>query len=151
MKSKRQRAILDIIQHQVIGTQEELAQALRERGIEVTQATISRDIKELGLVKVPVSKEESRYAAPGDPPPLPASDRLRRLLRDTVSSVEYSLNIVVVKTLPGHAHAVAAAIDGSQWPEVIGTVAGDDTIVIVVKPFEVVTDLVAKISGWLND
>ncbi|MBC9784886.1 arginine repressor [Heliobacillus mobilis] len=151
MKSKRHRAILDVINSEIISTQEELAQRLRDRGIEVTQATVSRDIKELGLFKVPVSKDESRYAAPGESAPHPVPDRLRRLLRDTVTHVDYSLNIVVVRTLPGHAHAVAAAIDHSQWTEIIGTVAGDDTIFIVVKPVEAVEGLVDKITGWLNE
>lgn len=151
MKSKRHRAILDIIHHEVIRTQEELAEFLRVRGMEVTQATVSRDIKELGLIKVPMSKDESRYAAPGETTAVPAPERLRRLLRDTVTHVDYSFNIVVVRTLPGHAHAVAAAIDGSHWHEAIGTVAGDDTILIVVKPLEAIEGLVDKIQGWLNE
>ncbi|ABZ82919.1 arginine repressor [Heliomicrobium modesticaldum Ice1] len=151
MKSRRQRAILEIIGAEVVRTQEELAQRLRERGMEVTQATVSRDIKELGLIKVPVSKDESRYAPPAEAAQVPqAQDRLRRLLRDTVTHVDSSLNIVVIRTLPGHAHAVAGAIDHSHWPEVLGTVAGDDTIFIVVKPVEAVEALMDKVRRWVE-
>ncbi|MCW2277347.1 arginine repressor [Heliophilum fasciatum] len=150
MKGKRQRMIVELIQTEIIGTQEELALRLRERGLEAAQATVSRDIKELGLCKVPISKDESRYALPADPAPR-VSERLRGLLRDTVTQVDYSVNLVVVHTLPGHAHAVAAAFDSSHWEEVIGTVAGDDTILLVVKPLEAVEGLVAKINGWLHD
>ncbi|KAB2951690.1 arginine repressor [Heliorestis acidaminivorans] len=149
MKSKRHRTILDIIQSEPIRTQDELAQRLCDQGMEVTQATISRDIKELGLIKVPVSKDESRYAPPAEPVAKPSpSDRLYGMLRDTITHIDASLNIIVVRTLPGHAHGVAAFFDSNPWPEVIGTVAGDDTILLVVKPPEAVERLVKEIKKW---
>ncbi|WP_153726455.1 arginine repressor [Heliorestis convoluta] len=152
MKSKRHRTILHIIQTESIRTQDELAQHLRDRGMEVTQATVSRDIKELGLIKVPVSKDESRYAPPAESGHQPSpSDLLFRMLRDTITQIDYSLNIIVVRTLPGHAHAVAAIFDSNPWPEVIGTVAGDDTILLVVKPPEAVEEVVERIGQWIDD
>ncbi|SHJ30067.1 arginine repressor [Desulfofundulus thermosubterraneus] len=146
MKARRQRLILEIIRQQVIETQEELAEALRAAGFPVTQATVSRDIRELGLVKVPGEGNIFRYAAPGETPPLRRDERLKRLLRSSVQFMDFSENLVVVKTLPGEAQGVASAIDQASWPEVIGTVAGDDTILVIVKPKKLVTTVLQRLN-----
>lgn len=134
MKTWRQKKILEIVQKQTVETQEELARALRETGFNVTQATVSRDIKELGLVKVPGDKGFVRYATSDDIMARPSDERLKRLFRDSVTGVDYSENLIIIKTLPGEAQGVASAIDRSRWPEIIGTVGGDDTILVIVKP-----------------
>lgn len=138
MKGKRQRKIIDIITSQIICTQEELARVLQSDGFSVTQATISRDIKELGLVKVPSDDNLYRYALPSDSRgPNPIS-RLHKVFRDSVLNIDYSENIIVIRTLTGNAHAVAACLDYSDWEGMLGTVAGDDTILVVVKPKDAV-------------
>jgi transcriptional regulator of arginine metabolism len=134
MKTWRQKKILEIVQKQTVETQEELARALRETGFKVTQATVSRDIKELGLVKVPGDKGFVRYATSDDIMARPSDERLKRLFRDSVTGVDYSENLIIIKTLPGEAQGVASAIDRSRWPEIIGTVGGDDTILVIIKP-----------------
>jgi transcriptional regulator of arginine metabolism len=134
MKTWRHKKILEIIKEQDISTQEGLAEALRKAGFSVTQATISRDIKELGLVKVPGNSGGSRYAAAGETVNPRNCDRLKRFFRDSVVSIDNSENLIIIKTLPGEAQGVASAIDNSGWPEIIGTVAGDDTILVVIKP-----------------
>ncbi|MBE3587973.1 MAG: arginine repressor [Thermoanaerobacteraceae bacterium] len=146
MKSRRHRQILEIINRQFIGTQEELAAALKEAGFAVTQATVSRDIRELGLIKLPAGNNRFRYAPPVDSFLRPREERLKRLFRDSVQSLDYSENLVVIKTLPGEAQGVASALDQSHWPEIIGTVAGDDTILVVVKPKRLVATVLERLN-----
>ncbi|HHW06541.1 MAG TPA: arginine repressor [Clostridia bacterium] len=136
MKAARQRKIIDIINKQVICTQEELVKALEKEGYKVTQATISRDIKELGLVKVPNNENSHlyQYALPAETRTSNPLARLHKVFRDSVVKVDYSENIIVIRTLTGNAHAVAACLDYMEWEEVLGTVAGDDTIIVIVKP-----------------
>ena len=131
MKQLRHRAIRDLVEQRPIRTQQELAAALRERGFRTTQATISRDVAELGLVKATRSGTQA-YALPPRLLEAEASgeDRLRRLLRELPAELRESGLILVVRTLPGSAHAIAAAIDRARWPEVAGSVAGDDTVFI---------------------
>ncbi|MGI6558993.1 MAG: arginine repressor [Limnochordia bacterium] len=136
MKNVRQAAMLNIIRSKAIATQTELAEELRKRGISVTQATISRDIKELGLIKVADEGGTYRYVRPQR---LGASDVLRRAQRafiDYVIDVDYAGNLIVVKTLPGTAQAVAAALDDLAWPEIVGTIGGDDAILVIVRQEE---------------
>jgi transcriptional regulator of arginine metabolism len=131
MKQLRQRAIRDIVEQRPIRTQQELASALRERGFRTTQATISRDVADLGLVKA--AREGTRaYAVPARLAEADASgeERLRRLLHDLPVEFREAGSILVVKTLPGSAHAIAAALDRARWPEVAGSVAGDDTVFV---------------------
>ncbi len=150
MKLRRQQLILEIIESKPITTQEELAQELRNRGIPTTQATISRDIKELQLVKVPTAGDVYRYARPQQQLESPRSqERLRRLFQDAVVDVDFSENIIVVHTLPGAAQGVASAIDQVGWREIIGTVAGDDTIFVIVKPREIVMQVVERLESLL--
>ncbi len=150
MKLRRQQLILEIIESKPITTQEELAQELRNRGIPTTQATISRDIKELQLVKVPTAGDVYRYARPQQQLESPRSqERLRRLFQDAVVNIDFSENIIVVRTLPGAAQGVASAIDQVGWREIIGTVAGDDTIFVIVKPREIVMQVVERLESLL--
>ena len=131
MKQLRQRAIRDLVEQRPIRTQQELAAALRERGFRATQATISRDVAELGLGK---GSRDGR-AAYVLPPRLrdadvSGEDRLRRLLADVPVEFRVSDLLLIVKTLPGSAHAVAAALDRTRWPEIAGSIAGDDTVFV---------------------
>ena len=148
MTSKRHAIIRDIIETQAAETQEELAEALRSRDIQVTQATVSRDIKEMMLFKVPTESGRYRYAAPQQENLTFTKNRLARLLKDNVTGVDSSENLIVVKTLPGSASLVAAGLDQSQWPEVIGTIAGDDNILVVVKPKAAVLRVVKRLSQY---
>jgi len=152
LKLRRQQLIMEIINEIPIVTQEDLADALRAKGIHATQATISRDIKELQLVKTPVGGDSYRYAKPqgGQPDPARIYDRLRRLFQEAVVKYDFSGNLVVIHTLPGAAQGVASALDQSGWREIIGTVAGDDAILVVVKPAEDVPELTKKLEFLLK-
>ncbi|NLP17795.1 MAG: arginine repressor [Firmicutes bacterium] len=145
MKNRRQRKILDLIASYEIETQGELAKLLQENGIEVTQATVSRDIKELGLIKVPLGGRYCYGQAGGGVGGI--IERQQRLFRESVVKIAASENNVVIKTLVGSAQAVAAVIDGLGLPEIIGTVAGDDTIIIVASSTDMVGELVAKLES----
>ena len=129
MKNKRQNKILEIISQQDIETQEELVEALVNIGFRVTQATISRDIKELKLVKIQSSNGVYKYSA-NKKQDVKDIDILMRIFRDTVVSVEYAANIIVVKTLTGSANAAAEVIDNLERNGILGTIAGDNTIFV---------------------
>ena len=146
MKAIRHARIKDIIENAVIETQEDLAEALREQHIEVTQATVSRDIKELMLIKVPTGDGRYRYAYPMEKNLVFSKNRMSRMFQDSVIGLDYSENIIVVKTLPGTANAVASTLDYAKWPEIIGTVAGDDNILVVVKPKEAEPRIIKKLE-----
>lgn len=150
MKSKRHLKILELIREDVIGTQEELARRLHEEGIVVTQATVSRDIKRLGLIKVSIGGGEYRYSLPTEKEKLNLHDRMERMFRDSVMKVDYVDNLVVLKTLPGTAHGIASLIDHSQWPYILGTIAGDDTILIIVKPTSRIMELVHRFNRLMR-
>jgi transcriptional regulator of arginine metabolism len=131
MKQLRQRAIRDLVEQRTIRTQQELAAALRERGFRTTQATISRDVAELGLVKAGRGGTQA-YAIP---PLLREADtsgeeRIRTLLRDMPVEIRDAGTMLVLRTLPGSAHPLAAALDRARWPEVVGSIAGDDTVFV---------------------
>ena len=132
MKTVRQVAILDIIEKNNIETQEELAEALRQRGILVTQATVSRDIKELRLLKVLTPTGAYNYAT-ADKAENGLSERFIRMLSESLLSVAASNNLIVVKTLSGSANVAAEALDSLHWPEVLGTLAGDNTILLIIR------------------
>ena len=127
-KALRHRRILDLIVHEPVLTQEDLVDRLGSAGLHVTQATLSRDIKELGLVKTPegysTPGELAGESAPGAPP-------LSHLLREFVVEVKEAQNLLVIRTTAGSAQPVAAALDAERWPELLGTLAGDDTILVV--------------------
>ena len=133
MKAKRQEALLRIVREQAIETQEELTGALRAAGFAVTQATVSRDIKELRLVKTLGGDGRYCYATVKAPQPEVASSKLHRLFHDAVQKVDHAGNIVVVKCLSGTAGAVCAAADSMALSAIVGSLAGDDTILLVVR------------------
>ena len=129
-KQERQDVIRDIIGKQSIETQEDMVRALRERGFHSTQATVSRDIREMRLLKVATPDGAYKYALSGsEAQEVPG--RMIYFISESIVSVQTALNIVVVKTRSGAAGAVAEALDGMAWPEVVGTLAGDNTIMIV--------------------
>jgi len=146
-KAARHARIRDIIGRQAIETQDELAEALRQTHIDVTQATVSRDIKELMLIKVPIGDGRYRYAYPASKDALFSNKRMERLFQDSVTGMDFSENIIVVKTLPGTANAVASALDHAGWPDILGTVAGDDSILVVVKPKEAARTVMKKLEA----
>ena len=130
MKAQRQRRIVQLLRRQPVSSQEELARLLRRHGEQVTQATLSRDLEELGAIRM---RENGRvvYRLPDEPPA--GDDWLRHMLQEFMLEVEASGNLVVVKTPPGGANAVARALDNTGVKDVIGTVAGDDTIMVVCR------------------
>lgn len=132
MKTKRQNEIIQLISAKDIDTQEELASELRAKGYKVTQATVSRDIRELRLIKVSSKSGGFKYAKP-ERHEIAVSERLTRILTDSLVSVDSSGNIIVVKTLSGSANVAAEALDNLGWQEILGTIAGDNTIFIVVR------------------
>lgn len=120
----RRNQILDILRAERLSTQKELREALAGRGIRVTQATVSRDIEDLGLVKT-----REGYGAPGaQEAAAPPQPTLPVVLKEFLREVRLASNLVIVRTHPGNAHSVAVALDSTGWPEIAGTVAGDDTI-----------------------
>ena len=132
MKVKRQSKILELIRENDIETQEMLADLLNKAGFNVTQATVSRDIRELKLTKATMQSGKQKYVATAKESSF-VTERLNRVFRDGIVSIDYAQNIVVIKTLVGMAMAVAAALDSMENSEIMGTIAGDDTIFCVVK------------------
>ena len=146
MKNDRQEQILAIIAEESIETQEQLINRLQEKGIPSTQATISRDIKQLHLVKEPYGGGRYRYAVPAQKTKLNFADRLQIILRESIVDVDYAQSIVVLKTLPGLANAAASAFDGMDMPSKVGTLAGDDTVMIIMRSNESAKELCREIS-----
>jgi transcriptional regulator of arginine metabolism len=146
MKSERHARILQIIQKHGVETQEELAERLNGMGINVTQATVSRDIKELRLIKTPSGDGRYIYALPHDKSVIDIAKRAERIFRDSVISLDYSENLILIKTLTGNAHAVAAIVDEMNWEGIIGTIAGDDTFMVIVRPKELVPSLLERFN-----
>ena len=136
MKTVRQVAILDIIEKQDIETQEDLAEALRQRGIGVTQATVSRDIKELHLVKERTARGTYKYVVSLHRGRTDLANRLQTIFRESVTSFDMAQNLIVLKTMPGLANAAAAALDGMDIPNMVGSIAGDDTAVLIMRSNE---------------
>ena len=136
MKMTRHAKIKEIIDKNKVETQEDLAAALRTEGIEVTQATVSRDIKELMLVKVPDANGQYHYAYPKEHNMLLTPGRLERTFQDSIIGIRVSQCMVVIRTLPGTAQAVAYAVDYMKWEEVLGTIAGDDTVFVALEDAE---------------
>jgi transcriptional regulator of arginine metabolism len=142
-KTLRQRAILELLKHGPVASQDDLQRALRRRGIKVGQATLSRDIRDLGLSKTPSGYSPSHGdASPALPP-------VSRLVREFALEVRAAQNLLIIKTSIGSAQPVAAALDDENWPEAIGTVAGDDTILIVCPDNKDAHKLAARIQEML--
>ena len=150
MKNDRQNHLLQIISEESIETQEQLLERLQSRGIKSTQATISRDIKELHLIKEPAGQGRYRYAVSTHRTKLNFADRLRTIFRESLLSVDYAQNIVVIKTMPGLAHGAASALDGMTISEMVGTLAGDDTVMLVMRNTESAAAFVAEIKEMLR-
>jgi transcriptional regulator of arginine metabolism len=149
MKYNRHAKILEIIENNVIETQEELADKLKEQGVDVTQATVSRDIKDLRLIKVMSSEGRSRYAT-FTQTENQVSNRLTTILTEAYVSSDYANNIVVVKTLSGMAQAAASAIDSLKWQEILGSIAGDDTLIIVCRAEKIAEEIVNKFNKMIK-
>ena len=133
MKNERQSRILEIIEREDIDTQEMLLDRLEKMGITCTQATISRDIKQLHLIKEPVGRGKYRYAVSIHRNSLNVADKLRTIFRESITSIDYAQNIVVIKTMAGLASAAAAAIDGMHITYMLGSLAGDDTAILIMR------------------
>ena len=127
-KRVRQARILEIIRGHRVESQESLSALLRDNGVEAAQTTISRDIRELGLVKI-----RGNYQAAAAPPAAASSGALKNVFVQFVIRTDAAGNIVVIRTTPGNAHSVCVALDAAEWPEVVGTVAGDDTIFVLAR------------------
>ncbi len=145
MKYNRHAKILELIDKYQIETQEELAVKLKEHGMDVTQATVSRDIKELRLTKVMVDNNHYKYASISQGESS-ITNRLLTIFTESFISCDYANNIVVVKTLSGMAPASASAVDSLKWAEIVGTIAGDDTIMIVCRAEKIAEEMVNKLS-----
>ena len=145
LKQRRQHAIGELISSGALASQEELADRLSGLGFVVTQATISRDLEQIGAVKVRRDGQFS-YALPEQVPPAHAP-QLSSLLRDFARSVDVAVNLVVIKTPPGSAHLVGVALDQSAFPELVGTVCGDDTIFLACSSAAAATKLASKLKA----
>lgn len=150
-KPQRQHRIARLLAEQVVTSQAHLVELLAAEGVTATQATVSRDLEDMGAIKVRVAGGETAYAIPELPSNQRApEDHLRRVFGDWVVEVAHSLNLVVLRTPPGSAHVVAAALDRAGLPEVLGTVAGDDTLLVVVSEAaggEAVAQRLADLAG----
>ncbi len=145
MKIERHSKIVELISKYEIETQEELAALLNKEGYNVTQATVSRDIRELKLTKMPVEGGKQKYVVIQNKEGW-MSDKYIRVLRDGYVSMDMAQNILVIKTVSGMAMAVAAALDAMQWNEVVGCIAGDDTIMCAVRSADDTLILMEKIK-----
>lgn len=149
MKSARHNLILEIIETMDIETQEELAEELKRRGVRVTQATVSRDIKELRLLKVLSENGGYKYATV-ERAEKGMNDRFARILAESIVNIESVNNLVVINTLTASANAAGEAIDSMKWNEVLGTIAGDNTLLIIARSNEAVEPLVDRLNALLN-
>lgn len=145
MKVNRHAKIVELIQKYDVETQEELADYLNASGFQVTQATVSRDIRDLKLTKIPTNTGKQKYVVLQTPKE-DLSDKYRRVLQDGYLSMDMAQNILVIKTVPGMAMAVAASLDAMEWHEVVGCIAGDDTIMCAIRSVEETTSVMDKIS-----
>lgn len=144
MKYKRQNRIINIVKSRPVHTHDELISILRSEGHNVTQATVSRDIKELGIIKVPMPDGTQAYSVPE-----PVSENVARmeLVSDSVKQVVSALHTVVINTYPGMASAVAAAVDGAMRLDILGSIAGDDTVLIITESVEKAEALAKRIRN----
>jgi transcriptional regulator of arginine metabolism len=148
MSSDRRTKILKIISEDVIRTQEELADRLNAEGFSVTQATVSRDIKQLNLIKVPTGDGTQRYSQHSDRG-TEIDEKYVNVLRTGFKSMDKAMNILVIKTISGMAMAVGAAIDALNFPQIVGCIAGDDTVMCAVRTIEDTTAVMDQIERLL--
>ena len=150
MKISRQSKILEIIDSRNIETQEELLFALKESGYKVTQATVSRDIKELKLIKLTSSEGKQSYATIKNINTI-FDERVATVFRESVLTVDLAAFLIVLHTLPAMAQAAALAIDAMEWPEIVGTIAGDDTIFVAVREEKNVVQIASRFKKLIKD
>ena len=148
-KYARQSKILELINEREIETQEDLATTLKCMGIDVTQATISRDIKELRLIKVTSNTGKYKYGTIEESQNS-ISDRLVRIFKNSIISIDAAMNIVVIRTIPGAAQICGSAIDSLQMTDVGGTIAGDDTVFVAVRKLESVDEIINNLYALIN-
>lgn len=152
MKKNRLEKIVEIIESRDVETQEELVECLEAEGFKVTQATVSRDIRDLKLSKIPNGKGRQKYAVSDNKEEFQtAVDRYRNVLREGFISMEPAQNLVVIRTVSGMAMAVAAALDAKEFPELLGCIAGDDTIMLASRNSGDAAELIHKIQGMLDE
>jgi transcriptional regulator of arginine metabolism len=144
-KPERHAEIREIVQRHRVASQEELRELLADRGFDVAQATLSRDIRELRLIKVPDAEGGHHYTLP--PEAWDTTPTLQRLMPALYVSAEGSRNLVIVKTLAGGAQALAEAIDWEEWPEVLGSIAGDDAILLVLREDDQLQAVVERLES----
>ena len=149
MKNNRQNMILEIISQENIETQEQLLQRLQERGIVSTQATISRDIKQMHLIKEPIGQGVYKYAVSGNRTKLNFAEKLRTIFRESITSIDYAQNIVVLKTMPGLASAACSALDNMDIAYMVGSLAGDDTAFLVMRDNDSAEDFCEELKMML--
>ncbi|HCC02656.1 MAG TPA: arginine repressor [Ruminococcaceae bacterium] len=149
MKARRHAKILELISQSNIDTQEELLRRLRNSGFEVTQATVSRDIKELRLVKTLSADGQYRYSTGKEDDP-DVSSKFYSLLRTSSESIKCAGNLVIIKTLSGMAQGICAAMDTMNWESVAGTIAGDDTIFVAVRSEHAAQQLAAELNRMMG-
>lgn len=149
MKNDRQAMILEIIARENIETQEQLLTRLQARGFRCTQATISRDIKQLHLMKEPMGQGVYKYAVSGNRTTLNVAAKLRTIFRECIVSIDYAQNIVVVKTMPGLANGACSALDNMDMNDIVGSLAGDDTALLVMRNTEAAELLCQEIKDML--
>lgn len=149
MKNKRQNLIRTIVEEQRVCTQGDLAKLLQERGIVVTQATLSRDIKEMMLMKVADGSGAYRYICPQANHEVIARDRAERTLKGSIVKVLWNVSLAVIHTLPGAANFVAYTLDNLEWDEILGTIAGDDAVFVAVKDGCASQELAKKLENYM--
>ncbi|OGX61140.1 MAG: arginine repressor [Paenibacillus sp. RIFOXYA1_FULL_44_5] len=149
MKGQRHMKLREIVTTQEIETQEELVDVLRSTGYNVTQATVSRDIKELHLIKVPMDDGRYKYSLPADQRINPAY-KLKRALNDHFVNIDSTENLIVMKCYPGTANAIGVLIDNLDWPEIMGTICGDDTILMICRTKDESKQVVKQIMSMLS-
>ncbi|HSL93530.1 MAG TPA: arginine repressor [Bacillota bacterium] len=150
MKDRRQARILELVANQAIETQEELAACLESVGFKATQATVSRDIKELGLIKVMGKSGRQLYTQSPTSGGDSLADRLVRILRNAVTHMDHASHFIIIKTFSGGGNAAAAALDSLQLSGVMGTIAGDDTVMVIVKDAAETAEVVTRLERMLE-
>ena len=149
MKKNRHLKIYELISKHEIETQDELIDYLRAEGFDVTQATVSRDIRELNIVKVTTKRGTYKYTA-SHAQPKPVTTPFANALVDSVQSVNFAQNIIVIKTIPGMSSAIAVAIDGLSEPRLLGCVSGDDTIIVIATDADAAYDIGSRMKDLLS-
>jgi transcriptional regulator of arginine metabolism len=150
MKGIRQFRIKEIITNRLIETQEDLVEALRDSGMQVTQATVSRDMKELMLTKVPAGEGRYKYSIPQEQQRPNPIHKLKRALLDHFVHIDFTDNLVVMKCFPGTANTICALVDNMEWSEVMGTICGDDTILMICRTKKQSGEIVERLLELLN-